>query len=113
MIDGNKSSGTSAIIVSISSDIGLALAERWQARGVKVCGTYRTMSARLKDLDGVRTVRCDLADPESVRKAGAELVQVCPEWDYLVLCPGLQDPVGSFAACGFDDWGKSVQVNFL
>lgn len=34
-------------------------------------------------------------------------------WDALVLCPGAQEPVGSFVECDFDEWARSTRVNFL
>ena len=104
----------SGIIISASSDIGAAMSRRWLARGWKVFGTYRTRSESVAELEqlGADLVRCDLADPASIRNACAGLQGRCPRWDALVMCPGTQDPVGPFLDCRFDEWAASVEVNF-
>jgi rfaE bifunctional protein nucleotidyltransferase chain/domain len=104
----------SAVIISVSSDIGLAMSRRWVARGWSVMGTYRTESPALAALadQGVGLVACDLSDPTRVSDAASELRARCPSWDVLVLCPGTLEPVGSFAACDFDAWEESIRINF-
>jgi NAD(P)-dependent dehydrogenase (short-subunit alcohol dehydrogenase family) len=103
-----------AIVISASSDIGEALCRRWTARGVTVGGTYRNHSAAVTELAkiGARLVSCDLADKPSVSTACAELMRSCPDWDALVLCPGDLTPVGPFADGDFDEWERSLLVNF-
>ncbi len=104
----------SAIIISASSDIGTALSQRWLGRGWNIFGTYRTKSQAVEKLygAGIKLVYCDLSDSNSIRDACSNLCASCPQWDVLVMCPGLQDPVGPFAECNFDEWKKSVRVNF-
>jgi len=103
-----------AVIVSISSDIGYALAKRWRQRGMEVCGTYRTPSALVDDLEGcgVKTFHCDMANASSVRNACASLRLASSQWDYLVLCPGALGPVGTFSDDDFARWEESLEVNF-
>jgi NAD(P)-dependent dehydrogenase (short-subunit alcohol dehydrogenase family) len=98
-----------AIIISISSDIGDAMARRWKSAGWEVFGTYRTKSDKVNSLTeaGGRLIECDLSDTDSVIKACDSL----PEWDVLVLCPGTQDPVGLFAETDFEEWEGSIKVN--
>jgi NAD(P)-dependent dehydrogenase (short-subunit alcohol dehydrogenase family) len=105
----------SAIIISVSSDIGTAMSRRWLARGWNVAGTYRTGSQPVEELRslGVKLVYADISDPPSVREACSGLRALCPEWDVLVMCPGSLDPVGAFVECDFDEWEASVGVNFL
>ncbi len=104
----------SAIIISVSSDIGTAMSGRWLARGWDVFGTYRTGPQAVDDSQGhgVKLVYCDLSDPISIRNACCNLRTLCPEWDALVMCPGTQGPVGPFTECNFDEWEESVRVNF-
>jgi NAD(P)-dependent dehydrogenase (short-subunit alcohol dehydrogenase family) len=111
---GSTNERRRAIIVSASSDIGAALCHRWLARGWSLCGTYRTRSTTVDELEraGVTMVPCDISDPAAVGAACAGFRAFLEEWDYLVLCPGTTDPVGPFAACEFDEWERSVQVNF-
>lgn len=106
--------GRAGIIISASSDIGAAMSRRWLARGWKVFGTYRTRSENVAELErlGADLIRCDLADPASIRDACAGLQGRCPSWDALVMCPGTQDPVGPFLDCRFGEWATSVEVNF-
>jgi FkbM family methyltransferase len=102
-----------AIIVSASSDVGAALGCRWLASGWDVAGTFRTPSAALGPLRdaGARLIRCDLNDADSVRESCRRLCEELPDWDALVLCPGMLEPVGSFSGCDFDAWEQSVRVN--
>ncbi|MEE9910681.1 MAG: SDR family oxidoreductase [Deltaproteobacteria bacterium] len=104
-----------AIIISVSSDIGNEMARRWIARGWQIVGTYRKMTPAMKTLadEGVCLVNCDLSEDESVQSACQEIQERCREWDVLVLCPGLQDPVGAFDSVDFDAWVMSVRVNFV
>lgn len=103
-----------AIIISISSDIGLAMAERWLGHGYKVLGTYRTLSPAVQALvdRGVSLVQCDLADSGSIDAAGNALVRACEAWDVLVVAPGSTEPIGPFAELTFDQWEQSIAVNF-
>lgn len=103
-----------AIIISISSDIGHAMAQRFIRRGWDVSGTYRTASPATEALSaqGVRLFRCDLSDGASLSQATAELGHACPAWDSLILCPGALEPVGPFLSCDFSAWATSITVNF-
>ena len=104
----------SAIIISISSDIGTAISRRWLTRGWNIFGTYRTKTKSVSELQGheVNPVYCDLSYLQSIRDACSSLNILCPKWDILVMCPGAQDPIGSFIECDFDDWEESIRLNF-
>ncbi len=105
----------SAIIISASSDIGTAMSKRWLARGWNVFGTYRTKSNAINELlnHGIHLIECDLSSPASMREACSNLQTRCPEWDVLVMAPGIQDPIGPFIECKFEEWEESVKVNFM
>jgi len=104
----------SAIIISISSDIGIAMARRWQDRGWDIFGTYRMPSPEVSQLRklGIGLTHCDLLDVYSVEEACRSLQRLCPTWDILIMCPGTLDPVSSFIDCCFDEWKSSLTVNF-
>ncbi len=110
-----KKKALKAVIISISSDIGNALAKRWRRKGLEVYGTYRTPSSLVDDLEksGVQTFQCDVGNNLSLRKTCAQLRLTVKSWDYLILCPGTQEPVGAFTDCDFDRWVKSLEVNFI
>ena len=104
-----------AIIISVSSDIGTAMFHRWRAKGWRVGGTYRTRSPALEAMEaqGLHAVYCDLANKQTMVDAISELEKECSEWDVLVLAPGSQEPIGAFAECDFDAWESGVLVNFV
>ncbi|OHC71192.1 MAG: hypothetical protein A3H93_15790 [Rhodocyclales bacterium RIFCSPLOWO2_02_FULL_63_24] len=103
-----------AIIVSISSDIGTALAQRWLAQGWTVFGTYRTRSAATTQLEaiGAKLVACDMADNKALEASCAELRHLCPAWDVLVIAAGTTEPIGPFAETDFYAWARSIEINF-
>lgn len=102
------------IIVSASSDIGFAMCKRWIRGGHSIVGTYRTESAQTEELKkmGVQLIHCDLVDKESVNKAIGAINSSIDNWDSLIIAPGNQEPVGMFVDTDFDEWEKSIQVNF-
>ena len=104
-----------AIIVSVSSDIGMAMFERWSKKNWNVYGTYRTETdwIREHDKDKQKFVFCDLSDSVSVGKTCLKLNQLCPEWEVLIVFPGTQEPIGPFINCDFDVWETSIRVNFI
>ncbi|MBI1870537.1 MAG: SDR family oxidoreductase [Chlamydiae bacterium] len=109
-----ESVGSSAIIISASSDIGSAIGRSWIERGWNLFGTYRTESQAVEELSswGMKMGRCDLSNQRSILDACVNLRALCPQWDALVLCPGTQDPVSAFQECNFDEWEESLKINF-
>lgn len=102
------------LILSISSDIGTAIAEDWNSAGFEVVGTYRNWSencGKLKEL-GVELIHCDFTDKKSIDLAIAEAVRLS-FWDVIVLAAGDQNPIGFFKDVTFDDWEKSIDGNFM
>lgn len=106
--------GKNAIVVGASADIGIALCEDWIKKGWKVFGTYRTPCDAVSQLESRLNylVKCDLTKMADVDHASSCLKKQSPSWDVLVLGPGLQDPVGLFPECDFDQWAESITVNF-
>ena len=104
----------SAVVIAASSDIGSAICRRWLAGGWHIFGTYRQHSSTVDELltGGAELVQCDLTDRASIIAAGSALRTLCPQWDALVMCPAIQDPVGAFHECDFDEWEESLLVNF-
>ena len=101
------------LILSISSDIGTALAEAWRAEGIEVIGTYRNWSKnceRLQNL-GVHLIECDFTDKESIGLALLSSARI-HDWNVVVLASGDQNPIGLFKDVNFDEWEKSISANF-
>lgn len=103
-----------AIVVSISSDIGAALADRLRENGWTVAGTFRTASERVRELEesGLTLVRCDLREPAEIDRACEVFRRDLPAWDAVVLCPGTLDPIGPFPEVDFEAWAESITTNF-
>lgn len=108
-----ESTPKKAIIISVSSDTGVALCSRWIDRGWNVAGTYRTKSKEVRKLEekGLYSVYCDLEQSCSVQQACEELGKL-GDFDVLVSAPGNISPVGPFLDCSFDEWERSIGVNF-
>ncbi len=105
-----------AVLLSVSSDIGTALALHWLSLGWEIYGTYRTISSsveRLQQNPRAHLFSCDLLDPSSITKAGKEISEQVGLWDILVLGAGTLDPVGPFEETDFKAWEKGIQANFL
>lgn len=102
------------VIFSISSDFGIALANNWLENGHVVIGTYRNYSERLKELElkGAILIKCDLSSNSEIDKA---CINICNnhEWDVLCIAPATLEPVGEFIKTSFDEWEKSVNLNFI
>lgn len=101
------------VILSVSSDIGLALADDWLSRGFSVSGTHRTWTPQVESLvsRGLTSVQMDLSNEVSTEKAAASLSRV--PWSRLVLAAGSQDPVGLFERVKARDWARSIETNFI
>jgi NAD(P)-dependent dehydrogenase (short-subunit alcohol dehydrogenase family) len=110
----NNNAAKKVLLIGASSDIGNALCEDWISKGWEVAGTYRTKSDQVESLrKSVGTlVQCDLENSKSVDDACIKLSKKMASWDVLVLGPGLQEPAGLFCECDFEEWERSVKVNF-
>lgn len=101
------------IIISISSDFGLALANNWLDQGHEVIGTFRNISDRLKELEtkGAILLKCDLSSSIDIDKVCLEISRDY-EWDVLCIAPATLEPVGEFIKTAFDEWENSINLNF-
>ena len=111
-VSAESTQGVRAVILSVSSDIGLSLAGDWLDKGIDVVGTYRTDSRELDDLRkrGLETFHLDLDNEASVLEVGNQLS--ITGWSRLVLAAGTQEPIGLFSNLNLQKWGESVSANF-
>ena len=104
------------VVVSASSDIGLAVAENWVKSGHSVVGTFRNYSSRpmLKAV-GITPIRCNLSRQLSAKLAAQRILRKGTRSgiDCLLLSAGTQLPIGRFGDTSFNDWRASLNVNFL
>lgn len=108
-----KAQDEHCVILSVSSDIGLALAADWLDHGFSVSGTFRTHTDAVRDLEskGLHAVQLDLGNVIAVEEVAEQLGGV--PWNRLVLAAGSQEPVGLFEQVDPIEWGKSIQTNFV
>jgi len=102
-------------ILSVSSDIGRALATIYADEGWTVIGTYRNFAGveTLKTHEMIHLLSCDVANPNSIQKMLEEYMALDQPWDMFVSAVGVLDPIGPWLSIDFDSWEKSVAVNSL
>ena len=108
-------SSKTAIVLGVTADIGGHLARRLIVDGWEVIGIGRT-AARLHGLDKVpqlRVYQCAIADRNDVTRLTDEFRANGLQWDLFVSSIGTTEPIGSFFELDFDDWEKSIAINFL
>ncbi len=103
-----------AILISITSDIGRELALKWKKDNWIIGGTYRTKEDNysLLNTHGMNMCYADMLDNNSINDAITYLKKDFLDWNTLVLCPASQDPIGKFQEINFDEWERSIIVNF-
>ncbi|MFH1851422.1 MAG: SDR family oxidoreductase [Candidatus Neomarinimicrobiota bacterium] len=100
-------------IHSISSDIGIAMAQRYQRDGFTVAGTYRSRALlhQLQPIPASQLFYCDLLDRESQRQSLAEFADTGLRWDTYISCASIPTPLTKFFECDFDEFKESIHVN--
>lgn len=103
------------LILSITSDIGMALAQRYKRDGVAVIGTYRRED-QLNELSQVpkeHLFYCDLLDQTSIDQFIEGYEKLHLPWDVFVSCPCTPLPLKAFFKGQFDEWSESVHINVI
>ncbi len=104
------------VIISISSDIGIALAQKWISDGWEVFGTYRSESfdyLQIENLKKENLLHCDLLIDKSIDDACNRIVNITKKWDVLVFAPGDLEPIGNFIDVDFKKWENGINVNLI
>lgn len=103
------------LILSISSDIGVAAANHWIDGGFKVAGTYRTCSPDIKELKkrGARLFKCDFSDIESIETSSKKILDCMQDWSTLLVLPGTMTPISNFENTDIDMWQSCIELNFI
>lgn len=104
-----------AVILGVSADIGLALAERLLADGWAVIGIARS-SARLGPVierDMFHYEPCDPADRGDVESLTNQLNAAGWRWRLFISCIGTMRPIGRFFDVEFETWEASVAINAI
>jgi len=103
------------VIISITSDIGIALAKRYSGDGYTVVGTYRS-KGQLNELAGVpdcHLFSCDISSKDSISEFVKGYKELDLAWDAFISCPCTPLPLEPFFESDFDEWNDSVHVNAI
>ncbi len=102
-------------ILSVSSDIGRALADFYLRDGYQVIGTYRTAAhvhSLIKRPD-CTLWRCDVSLSRAAKLVAAKFKQSRLRWDIFINCVGDIRPVTAFFSADYASWEKSFKTNAL
>jgi NAD(P)-dependent dehydrogenase (short-subunit alcohol dehydrogenase family) len=104
-----------AIVLGVNADIGYNICKFLLADGFHVVGTFRRDFDQFDELDALPNtdlVRCDVTKKEDV----AELAKIVDEkklhWSLFFSSVGTSEPIGRFFDLEFDDWERSLNLNF-
>jgi len=103
------------LILSITSDIAINFALRKISQGYTVYGTYRQTDKNYHTLleKGAKLVYLDLQDKKSIHQATQHFLKDDFKWDCMMIAAGAVFPVGPFQEVPIEEWGNSLQINFL
>lgn len=103
------------VIISITSDIGIALAKKYIQMDYKVIGTYRSskLLSELENLNNLKLYHCDIGNRDDIKNFVEKFAEAGLNWDLFISCAGMQDPIGSFFSCDFDEWSDSIHINAI
>ena len=102
------------IIIGISSDIGIALANDFIIKKYNIIGTYLNSSQKIEILkkSGVKLFKCDVSHEKNITKVLTRIKKF--KWDVLIFSTGTQEPIDEFKKIKiFKVWEKSIYINFM
>ncbi len=110
-----QSSSRTIIILSVSSDIGGFLAQKYLDQGHTVIGTYRSREHLSKFLEHPRChlFALDIHDHQALKSFAAQVKALGKPWDAFISCVGHPLPMTPFFATDIDEWQASFEVNAL
>ena len=102
------------VIISATSDIGLAYAKHCKDHATHLLGTYRNCSQKetLKSICN-NALHLDLSKKESVKNFKKEFDNLNLKWSRLIFCPCQPYPYENFFTSKFSDWQESFQLNSI
>lgn len=105
--------GKTVIILSITSDIGFELVNKYLKDGYEVIGTYRNYGRldEIKSNPKLHLFACDITQKKDSDKFIASYKQMETEWDIFISCVGDLFPLKAFFQCDFESWSRSVDIN--
>lgn len=103
------------IIISITSDIGVSLSNFLLKKKYSLFGSYRNkkLLSNIKKNKRLTHFKLDLTKNKSTEKFCAEIKKKFNDWDYIIFCNGDLNPIGKFKDINYENWEKSLNINFL
>lgn len=103
------------LIISITSDIGYDLANRYISHGYIVIGTYRSKKSlsKLNKLENCYLLYLDLEKKKSINDFIKSFRELKLSWNIFISCPCDILPLKPFFKCNFNEFEKSVHINAI
>jgi NAD(P)-dependent dehydrogenase (short-subunit alcohol dehydrogenase family) len=111
----NKDGLPVAIILGISADIGISIAQRLIDDGWFVVGLGRNTD-RLEEIinhNAFKFIVCDLGSSDSIRISLNTFRSFNLSWELFASCVGTMEPIGPFFNTKFEEWAESISINFV
>jgi len=102
-------------IGSVTSDIGIALAQKYSKDGYSIAGTYRSKKLlhKLASLPNCYLYYCDFNDTKTIDQCVSQFAAKKLRWDTFISCAAMPQPLTSFFESDFEQWSQSVHVNAI
>ena len=102
-------------ILSVSSDIGMNLMDKYLSEGANVIGTYRNKQffQNFKKNPNVKLLEVDLENSNHLHRASNYFSENNINWDLMILSNGTMEPIGSFMDLDDDKWETSIISNAI
>jgi len=103
------------VIISITSDIGIALAHRYAKAGYNIVGTYRSTGQldQLSKISNLHLFSCDIMKKQEIVSFVKNFETLGLKWDTFISLPCTPLPLKAFFECDFDEWSESVHLNAI
>ena len=109
-----KVTGKRVLVTAGAAGIGRAIIEALHSSGARLhtCDVDATALAQLqRDLPGVTSSLCDVADPQAVERLFAEATAALGGLDALVNNAGIAGPTGPVDEITIEAWNRTLAVN--
>lgn len=102
------------LIISVTSDIGFSLAQKWLNDGHNVMGTYRSRDENFIKLNttNIHLEHLDISNKKDIGNFIENIKKHTLKWDTLIMCPATMHPIGMFEKIDFDKWKDTININF-
>lgn len=102
-------------ILGASSDIGSFLVNSY-SNEYEIFGTYRSkknLPSFNHNKNNIKFLKCDLNKKKDIDNLTKKLFKKKYKWDLAIFSVGDLSPIGNFEDLSFDEFSKSLQINFL